>query len=175
MEPKIDIVSNVDWRLNRPLRGGVVVYNPKCRMLAFGLDADHEEITDFGGGIRRRESPVDGSVRELIEESLNSFGCPPIVNINRSLVVYSKEMMIIFPKETTDPAIINERFATNLTIAQEKGERIEVSDIIWIPVDEFSNVICQGEYNNIRMYDRVRNFLFRATSNNSKLLDYLNC
>lgn len=60
-----------------PVRAGIIpytIFRNKIKLL-FGVYKDTFELTDFGGGIQRGETPWQGAIREFFEESGGLMTC----------------------------------------------------------------------------------------------------
>ena len=58
--------SDIDWTIYKPKRAGIIVYTYSNNdyYFAFGLDRKHNELTDFGGGVKQSDMFSDlGSLR----------------------------------------------------------------------------------------------------------------
>lgn len=170
MPSKFSYVHEIDWDKMRPLRGGVIVYTilpTNENLFVLGIDREYGEITDFGGGIRYKDdqNALLGSLREFEEESLSIFNIPCQDDINKSLVIYSNKMMIIFIRIDFNPIeklnLFHERVKTL--------ENSEVSDLILINSTEFKQAIKDGFINDKVLYFRVHKLLRK----NQQALDLL--
>lgn len=159
----VQYVNTIDWSKYRPSRGGVIVYTVIDGTLYFGLgvDTDSGDLTDLGGGIRKKDhTAVQGSLREFMEESLCVFGVYNESQVQQNVVVYSYNMMIIFLHLDLDLDLItrlfNERVKTN--------SQPEISHLIWLTKDEFTTAINTGYVNTSslgrrKLYERVKKLL----------------
>lgn len=146
------LLNQINWMKYIPRRGGVILLDVIGKRLGFGIDAPTGEITDFGGSIKRREHPCEGSLREFKEESLGVFP----IKISNPLVALSPEMMIIFLPFAGDIEKCYKCFLEKLKTTQ----RIEVKDFIWIPLEDLEDVLTTGKYRESIMYEKVRSFLY---------------
>jgi len=161
----INYVMEVNWSLIRPSRGGVIVYTVINNVLYFGLgiDTDSGDLTDLGGGIRKKDkSSVDGSLREFMEESLCVFGIFNEEQVKRSLVIYSQSMMIIFLHLQFDLNTITNLFDERV----KSSKKPEISGLVWLTQDELEIAIKTGCINGYfgcrKLYDRVKKLLYYA-------------
>lgn len=165
-------VGDIDWRLLRPFRAGVIMYektaptfdgNAIAPTFCLGVDASSGEITDFGGGIsyRKDKTTLLGALREFAEESHGVFGTFTPEKIQNCMAIYNNAMMIIFiPTQTTESHdVITQRFRNELTA------RSESCDLTWLQVDDIQQ-LCEGKKvsadGGLRsrcMYHRVRDLL----------------
>jgi len=93
-------------------------------------------------------------LREFSEETLGSFG-DITNNIDSSLAVFDRAMLIIFVKVDCNPFQINTIFSRKLANVNKP----EVNKLIWIGIDRFKELIDTGD--DI-IYDRVQKCLNRA-------------
>lgn len=160
-------------------RAGIIPYTKieEKRYFCLGVDAKYGTLTDFGGGVKRIENFVLAACRELEEESLGifNFTTPELVEKVRknSITVYDFSTAILFLEVKIDKLedIINlyqHRVRTT-------SERIENSDIVWIPEDVFFYLIKSGKSirNGKKLYPsvyKVVNNLLRSVSNINEIL-----
>lgn len=150
-------VKEVDLFLVRPPRAGVILYTKINNQLYFclGIDAQSHQFTDFGGGIsyHKDKNVIEGALREFHEETLNIFNYLNITDFLDCLVLYNTDMLIIF-KYINTISNIRSDFLNQVQL----HKNVEVSDIIWLNLEEFKNVITTRG----RMFSRVQNFLQKA-------------
>lgn len=83
-------------------RAGVIPFCFKNNVLwfCFGVDKRTGELTDFGGGTKKWETPLEGAARELFEESsglFNEYSNRPELNpLNSTICISRNEMTLIF-------------------------------------------------------------------------------
>lgn len=100
-EPSIGKVLEVITSYKTPAvyRAGVIpFFISNCRLFFIvGVDSDHDEYTDFGGGysVRRDSTVVRTMMRELTEESCSMFRVR-YEDIRQSVCVHDNTMMIAF-------------------------------------------------------------------------------
>lgn len=127
------IVCHLNWYQLKPSRAGIIPYTfneDKSLLFGFGLDHQFRELTDFGGGVsyRKDKTALKGAIREFQEESLGVFGEISQESLQRSLVLYTENTLIIFLYMDIHPETINKKFY----LQREKQEKLEVSDIVWL-------------------------------------------
>jgi hypothetical protein len=158
-------------------RSGVIVYTIYNNKFYFGLGVAHDsgDITDFGGGIKKKDySLIDGTLRELTEESLGVFGKFTHEEIQNCVCIYNKNTMILFI-----PVQIDKNKITNIFRERVKNvNNPEVDSIFWVTKEIFINLIYNKKVydRNGRcersMYNRIRS-LFSNALNKSNFITYL--
>jgi len=159
-EVKVANVGNIRWEFQRQLRGGVIPYTicNDTKYYCMGIDHNHQEITDFGGGIKLKECKFKGALREFKEESLEVFN---ISNINveaikHEMVFYTNSMLILFIKFDCDMKEIIRQFDENA----KKEQKLEVSRVVWLTEkDLFDIILNQANVIGLNMYTKVQKFL----------------
>jgi len=153
------VIEHINWSKYRPQRAGVIPYITCGDKLLFalGLDANFRELTDFGGGVsyKKDKTAVVGALREFKEESLGIFGELTPKDVEKSIVVYNLEMMIIFYHTDVDPKDKNELFHDKL----KKESNPEVCDVVWLNEEELNKSL---DPKSRLIYLRVRHLLAGA-------------
>lgn len=159
---RCDILKNVDWtNVGYIERGGVIPYIKTDQGIKFilGQDNNYKVLTDFGGGISYHvdASPVLGSIRECVEESLGVFWkyiCD-VDLIDNSIVAYSKEMLIIFIKIDAQSNELIRSFNENKKTM--KRTKCEIDKLVILHRNEliFTIYTNKGKFG---LYNRVRQF-----------------
>lgn len=148
-----------DIRLNsdNPNRSGAIIYtniNGDVRF-CLGVDTQSGDLTDFGGGIKKGESVIEGGLRELKEESQGVFGYIDPDHIADCISIHSHNMAIMFIPLQVNPYEISQKFIHRIN----KKKNPEVSSIMWLNMDEFfESIHGRGR----RIYSRVRRLLSKA-------------
>lgn len=141
-------------------RAGAIIYtkiNGQC-YFCLGIDTQSGNLTDFGGGVKKGETIIEGGLRELEEESQGVFGKIDPVDIVDTLTFNTYNMSITFiplnvkPDEIT--TIFNEKISSQ--------EKTEVCNIIWLTKDELLE--CIHGRGKKKLYVRVRKLLAKVTS-----------
>jgi hypothetical protein len=106
----MSIVSSENELIPRRYRGGIIPYyiHNNDIHFCFGVDRKYNEYTDFGGGIKKNESTMEGSLREFHEESSESFGVYTEKDLKSAVVLYNHRILIYFlaiSKDIADKAI----------------------------------------------------------------------
>jgi len=137
--------------------------------LCFARDIDTGDLTDFGGGRRRNETPVKCGIREGNEESRHAFGEITPEQVRRCFCLYSSNMLIIFipvasPNDQDIREITRENF-TNKYFLNKKQSKArcynENSEIIWQNEAQISNLFSKRP--NVQMFAKVRRFIYSCT------------
>lgn len=162
----VDVIKTSGLSMSRenPIRAGAIIYTKKNGTTYFclGVDTESGNLTDFGGGVKKDESVIDGSLRELAEESLDVFGVILAETLEKSVSFYSYNMAIVFIPLNIDIETVNKDFTRKL----ENKEKPEVCDIVWLSTEEFLESI-HGR--GMKLYIRVRKLLSKVTANIAEL------
>lgn len=137
--------------------------------LCFGRDIGTNDLTDFGGGRRRSESPIKCAVREGNEESRYAFGEITTERIQGCFCLYSSNMLIVFvPVASPDHQDIRTITCNNfdnkyfLNKRQSKARCYnEISEIIWMNESQINNLFSKRP--NVQMFAKVRRFIYSCT------------
>jgi hypothetical protein len=171
-------IRDIDWNVVKPNRGGIVVYfktpsnivmpatNKEVNeiLFCFGIDAKFNELTDFGGGISlKRETVIEGALREFREESHGVFEQLIPSNLSDCLAIYNESTMIIFVelRVTLDN---EDRHLLNLTFKSRLHEKSEISSLVWINSSELLSLLERSKTRQHRwnMYRRVQSLIYHA-------------
>lgn len=166
-----------DLETDKIMRGGVIpytVFNGKIHFL-LGIDWRTRDLTDFGGGIKAAESVLEGTLRELTEETCQLFGkttdelellrkrliaSPVIVNSTKTAVIF---ILRVEPKWVEQ--------AENKFVENQKGLKNkkynELIGIKWIEQHTFRQIAYNRK--NQCMWRRIQNII-RENSNWDSLL-----
>jgi len=116
----------------------------------FGIDLNHNELTDFGGMVNTGENFVDTAVREMSEESLNIFNCTSDAVIEAGKLIYSVDhsmAIILLPIsfESESSAIEN---CNNICIGYASAKKksvgkIENSNIMWLTGSDLKKLVLE--------------------------------
>ncbi len=151
--------KNINIERNGPVRSGVIIYTRKNNKTFFclGVDADSKDLTDFGGGVTKDETVVEGGLRELKEESQGIFGAISVEEIENTISFCSYNMAIIFIPKDVDMDKITKDFNSKI----EKTENFEVSGIKWLDTEELlESIHGRGK----KLYVRVVRLLSKVTN-----------
>ena len=152
----VNEISTKNLKLDRsnPVRSGAIVYTrvKGKTYFCFGVDTESGNLTDFGGGVTKYETVVQGGLRELEEESQGVFGPIKEKDICDTMSFYTYNMAIMFI-----PLDVN----LNKTVKDFKNKlkntgSAEVCNIVWLNIDDLLNSI---EGNGKKLYVRVRRLL----------------
>lgn len=165
---ELDVVTSVTSDINitkdMAVRSGAIIYTREGDKTFFclGVDTQSGNLTDFGGGVKKGETIVDGGLRELYEESLGVFGNIMSKDILDTTTVHCFNMAIIFIPLNVDKNLVTEEFRQ---LVKDK-ETSEVCDIVWMSTDELMESIHgRGK----KLYIRVRRLLNKVTNTISEL------
>lgn len=118
----VDYLKNIHKNMTGvklyPNRAGVVIYRidiSETKMMikvCLGIDNIHHRITNFGGGIRKSETPIEAALRELNEETYNIFSEDAQAISDDSIVAISPENFVLFLPTTMSSHIADELFTS---------------------------------------------------------------
>jgi len=151
--------KNINIERNGPVRSGVIIYTRKNNKTFFclGVDADSNDLTDFGGGVTKDETVVEGGLRELKEESQGIFGTISVEEIENTISFSSYNMAIIFIPKDVDM----DKMTNDFNSIIEKTENFEVSGIRWLDTEELlESIHGRGK----KLYVRVSRLLSKVTN-----------
>jgi hypothetical protein len=118
-------------------RGGIIPYciENDLTYFCFGVDRKFQQYTDFGGGIKKHETSLSGSLREFHEESGKAFGDCGEKDMDSSLFILSNNLIIYFlPVSREKKGLSRKDFIPN----------DEISDIKWMSLDELCDILQDG-------------------------------
>lgn len=160
------------------MRSGVIPYtviNNKLFFL-FGIDAAHNELTDFGGGVKKNETVVTGGLREFNEESRGIFS--NIFNFNDiqpCITLYNETMAIIFiPLQPKWFYLAEDLF---YRFRYDCKDFNEMKGVIWIDSESLArDYITEQERVRTKMWIKVKSFFKENFSKiaEDKLVDTFN-
>jgi hypothetical protein len=118
-------------------RAGIIPYAMfnGVRHYLMAIDSKYNELTDFGGQVKNRESFIDAACREFHEESLGFFDytsdeSKALVRESSFAIHDDKETIILFQEiECSDPTAIVEEYKRR-AVGQGVQENI---GLLWIP------------------------------------------
>ena len=137
---KIDLIKNIDWSKQHQQRAGVIIYKEINGQLVFGLgvDTDSNNLTDFGGGVTKKDiNPINGGLREFVEETLGVFGSFNEKEVGNCLVIYSEHMLIMFLHLDFDIDKSTYLFKERL----KHAKRPEIKELMWMTKNYLFSII----------------------------------
>ena len=134
IEVHISSAHEMDVIKDNPGRSGAIIYTHVNGQTLFclGIDTESRDLTDFGGGVKKEETPVEGGLRELHEESQGIFGDLTPKDVENSIMFHSHNMGIMFINMDINPYEIDKRFQSQIDI----NPCPEVSGIVWLTTRE---------------------------------------
>ena len=138
-------------------RAGVIPYTFSKGVIYYclGLDAKYKELTDFGGGIKKKDfDNSTAALRELQEESSNLFQ-----NVTLTHEYFDRNMSIFLGYVA--PYHLDKEFTNNP----------EINSIHWMPWDDLSLAVRSGQ--PYRIYSRIRSTLFDILNQDIHLQRFL--
>lgn len=135
----------------RSTRAGCILYNLQNDMFYFylGVDAKSGNLTDFGGGVKKNETVIEGALRELYQET-NYLIKLEEDDIKDYYIAYNSFISIIFIHVNFEYDKFKQKFL------EKKNNNSELSDIKMLTYVEFYDKIF-NRYSAI--YTVVRLFL----------------
>jgi len=158
---KISKVSEINTRIVKPCRAGIIFYISDGKNISFALGTDSKthELTDFSGSVMysRGETCIDGALREFEEETLGIFGKITAEEISDFFAVYDEDNMVIFVMlDTTQNAI---RKVFNEKIKTVKNP--EICSIFFVTSNQFRFLIRKLFREHI-FFEKLRKFLHKS-------------
>jgi hypothetical protein len=160
----VSSAKNLDIIKEVPVRSGAIIYTHEGKRTFFclGIDTQSGNLTDFGGGVKKGETIVEGGLRELEEESQGVFGEIKPEDIKEAVTFHCHNMAIMFIQMNVDRTTITNNFKSQIAI----NPCPEVCDIVWLDTEEFMESIHgRGK----KLYIRVRRLLNKVTSHINEL------
>ena len=142
-------------------RAGVIPYciHGNIIMLCLGIDKKHREYTDWGGGVKKSETALEGALREFREETKSIFP-DRVYCINGqecSPVLLDDEMAVMLIKISIDVMLRSQSVFLE-TEPKARCERENV-DLVWVTSDVFYKLIWGVQKGRkLKMWDRLRSF-----------------
>lgn len=153
-------------------RAAVVPYTVKtvpgkCSKIIFlmGVDTATNDITDFGGGIKKHECDLAGAYREFKEETKDIFGdsismndlttCLSVVQCVQPHAHLPRGMSVIFVPVSNDWIDKAEKLFDNSKNSTNKPD--EISKLVWLDESEFYRLI-HGNHLSLKMWSRLQKF-----------------
>lgn len=164
LEVTTSLTADMDIVKDIAVRAGAILYTRERNKTYFclGVDTQSGNLTDFGGGVKKGETIVEGGLRELHEESLGVFGDISLSDVMNSLTFHCFNMAIMFIPMIIDKDEIQQQFRDRV----RNRPYPEVADIVWLSTDELLESI-HGRGN--KLYIRVLRLLNKVTNTISEL------
>lgn len=163
-DTKISLTKRLDVNKDFHVRAGAIIYTKDRDKTYFclGVDTQSGDLTDFGGGVKRYETVIEGGLRELKEESEGIFGNLTVQDVNETLCFHTDNMAISFIPVEGDMNKYVKEFRKKV----KNNPNPEVCDIVWLSKDELlESIHGRGR----KMYIRVRRLLTNVTREISNL------
>lgn len=153
---------------HKTTRGGVIPYTVRNEKIYFLL-ARHSEsgdLGDFGGGIKKHEFALNGSLREYTEETNGMFPISSNDLLDKLALVDGPNMAIVFVP-------INESWYQKAPEEFQKSKRAikkgsnEISEVVWVDEVEFNRLIFAvprpgRAQSREKLWSRIRKFFQKA-------------
>lgn len=164
-------IKNFDPLHKNILRSGVIVYSydPHSKEYYFYLGQDQRtgDVTDFGGGVKRKNTPITGGLLEFSQESFNAFA-PRIEPeaIQNFYIAYNYSMAIMFIRIDVNFDQVKSRFCQSYNTAK----RPELRDLVRYSRKDFLREVFNPKS---RIYTVVQNFLLQLFMSHPNFLTLL--
>lgn len=169
------ITTGLELSTLRSLRGSVIPYfvgskDNKIHFL-FGIDWKTNDLTCFGGGIKKSEFSLKGGLREFREETRDIFD-HMIYDVNHKsccMGLHNSHMSVLFVpvREEWYNKAIKDFIATNKNNAYKKGYN-EISKLVWIEYSDFLTLLHPSDR---RMWGRIKKFYRDEFKGNRKQIE----
>ena len=164
LDVNVSLTQDMNIIKDNHVRSGAIIYTRYNGTTYFclGVDTDSGNLTDFGGGVKKGETIIEGGLRELEEESQGVFGDISPEDIENAVIFHCHNMAIMFIPLEVNPREITKVFMNRI----RKEEDHEVCDITWLNTEEFlESIHGRGK----KLYIRVRKLLSKVTSTITEL------
>lgn len=165
-----------------PNSPGSAIHNcskSKSMYSIYFLMAKHKktgELSDFGGGVKKIETAIEGGFREFCEESRDIFAdiykVPsdmfPCITLVDDKKIDMAEIFVPVDNLWLDEAIDAFNNVKNDQYIEE------ISDVVWLSQESFSKMISDGTDGHHIIWKRIQNFLKRTLKNQSTFYNCLN-
>jgi len=159
-------------------RSGVMPYTVIDDNVHFlcALDGRTKDLTDFGGGVKSRESALEAALREFEEESVSAF-FPKMYNSNTWSDTFAvndkkRKMSIIFiPFSGLYAQYVVSLFNRARCTAYRK-KNTEIESILWVRQDKFYDIAFNKE--NKDMWARIQNFFIANIATRRQYNTFIN-
>lgn len=128
-------------------RGGVIPYTMKDGKIYFLLarHGESRDLGDFGGGIKKHEFSLNGSIREYIEETHGMFSVSTNDLLDKLALVDGVNMSIVFvPVDQSWYQKAPSEFQKSKLCSAKKGSN-EISEVVWIDENAFIRLVYGNE------------------------------
>ena len=131
-------------------RAGIILHD--WNWLVFGIDAVHQEMTDFGGGVKANEHPWQAALRELKEETLGLVQLT-LDDLRASIPVQHGHVLVLFVdvSHLGGLAWLCQRYQQIVSQQKEEAKPYEVDRMVAINLHNFHH--CLVRYPKI--YDLI--------------------
>ena len=159
LDVSVSFTRELDTVRDRPVRAGAIIYTHEGNKTYFclGIDTQSGNLTDFGGGVKKGETIVEGGLRELEEESEGIFGTINTDDILNTVTFHCHNMAIMFIPLKVDRNEMIRTFKTRVRV----NPTPEVCNIVWLTTDELlESIHGRGK----KLYNRVQRLLSKVTN-----------
>ena len=158
-------------KLKGCIRAGIIPYVKVDGMIYFlmGMDKKHEELSDFGGGIKNNETPPMAGKRELFEEVKELLTDNDISEIKCGIYDRHNSTCVMFCQ------ILNKDIYSNIvstfSSCEKFGEQYnEMRNLVWIDLPRMIQLIYSP---NSIIWSRIRFTLLNTGEFDNNLLELL--
>jgi len=161
LDVNVSFTKELDINKDIAFRAGAIIYTHDKvtgeTYFCFGVDTQSGNLTDFGGGVKKEETIVEGGLRELEEESQGIFGHLDPEDVGKMVSFHCYNMAIIFIAMKVNREGIRQEFKSKV----KNSPFPEVCDIVWLSKEELlESIHGRGK----KLYIRVRRLLNKVTS-----------
>lgn len=155
----VSLTDDMNVNKETPVRAGGIIYThfEGKTYFCLGVDTQSGNLTDFGGGVKKEETIVEGGLRELEEESQGVFGSLTPEDVKNTTTFHSYNMAIMFIPMEVNPYEIEKEFDNRILGKIDP----EVCGIVWLDTQAMlESIHGRGK----KLYVRVRRLLNKVTS-----------
>lgn len=150
------------------IRAGMIPYikRPDGIYFLMGVDMKTKEFSDFGGGIKNNETPIQAALRELHEETRQLL--TDIGEIKLGIYDRHNSTCVIFCE--IDNSLFNTLPQTFLETTKLGDEYNEMSELVFLSTERMINLVYSE---NSKMWSRIRFALKNTGEFDDRLLRQL--
>jgi hypothetical protein len=135
-------------------RAGIIPYTIADSKIYFWLAKHRQtgEYGDFGGGVRKYETPLVAAIREFTEESKNIFDIKLTANdlVNKIIMVDHSMTIVFYPLPSLNIGLKEEFF-------RKSAAKDEISELKWLDEDALLRLI-RGSGRDM-LWKKIANFI----------------
>lgn len=172
-------------------RSGVIPYTWCAGHLWFllGIDKKTRDLSDFGGGRKKKETPIEAAYREFNEETCNMFATVIskddlarsialqgtgnaifFVHVSEKWLNVADNYFRVFQRYLLSPHDVEPTSTNSQTVPKTLHKHIELIGVKWVREDHFWNVAFSDK--NLCMWKNLQT-LFKKHTNSLELKVFL--